>query len=328
MKKKKSKPKPLEAIEGITYNYPDIWDKVDPSDFNTVQKFCEDNNIHNSMCLVSALSKWKQSKQIFEINEELCETLMQTDKTDEEIPIEVLENLIFDCFYVKLPDKYINIANLVNDDGEQGNYSIDGFFYFVDSYEEVKCVIIVLLFSTGHSQSVGFDVYKGLSLKECIDRHMKVSPDVYTVINFFMQIVLYMSAVNADIEQDREQQEIRERAVKKEASEEKTNQTDKKTTNNEISYRELQKWNVGYRYGSAVKKARQAERKKRDINTEQEQTARQGSHSRKRTHARRGHFHHFWTGSRNGERHLIVKWVSPIIVNAEYDNIVTIRKIK
>ena len=327
MKKKKSIPKPLEAIEGITYNYPDIWDKVDPSDFNTVQKFCDDNNIHNSMCLVSALSKWKQSKQIFEINEELCKTLMQTDKTDEEIPIEVLENLIFDCFYVKLPDKYINIANLVNDDGEQGNYSIDGFFYFVDSYEEVKCVIIVLLFSTGHSQSVGFDVYKGLSLKECIDRHMKVSPDVYTTINLFMQIVLYMSAVNADIEQDREQQEIRERAEKKALTKEKTEQgSAEQNKRQELRYSDLQKWNVGYRYGAAVKKARQAERKERNNSTVEHN--RKGSHARKRTHARRGHFHHFWTGSKTGERQLIVKWVSPIIVNAEYDNIVTIRKLK
>ena len=75
-----------------------------------------------------------------------------------------------------------------------------------------------------------------------------------------------------------------------------------------------------------MKKARQAERKERNNSTVEHN--RKGSHARKRTHARRGHFHHFWTGSKTGERQLIVKWVSPIIVNAEYDNIVTIRKLK
>lgn len=327
MKKKKSIPKPLEAIEGITYNYPDIWDKVDPSDLNTAQKFCEDNKIRGSVHLVSALSKWKQSKQIFEINSELCDILMRTDKTDEEIPIEVIDNLMFDCFYVKLPDDYIVINSLRNNQGEQGGFTIDGFFYYVIGAEDKKSIIIVLLFTTGHSQSIGFAFYKGLSLKECMDKHMKVSPDVYTVINFFMQIVLYMSAVNADIEQDREQQEIRERAEKKALIKEKTEQgSAEQNKRQELRYSDLQKWNIGYRYGAAVKKARQAERKERNSNTSEHN--RQGSHTRKRTHARRGHFHHFWTGSKTGERQLIVKWVSPIIVNAEYDNIVTIRKLK
>lgn len=330
MKKKKSTPKPLEAFEGITYNYPDVWDMVDPSDFNTVQKFCKDNEISNSVFQITALAKWKQSKQIFEIDKELCDILMQTDKTDEEIPVEVIDNLMFDCFYVKLPDDYIVVNALTNNQGEHGSFTIDGFFYYVISNGEKKSIIIVLLFTTGHTQSVGFDVYNGIPLRECIDRHMKVSPDVYTIINFFMQIVLYMSACNADIEQDREQKEIRERAEKKALEKAKTEQgSAEQNKRQELKYSDLQKWNVGYRYGTAVKKARQAERKEQ--NNKRSDTAehiRQGSHSRKRTHARRGHFHHFWTGSRTGERQLIVKWVSPIIVNAEYENIVTIRKLK
>ena len=235
MKKKKSKPKPLEAIEGITYNYPDIWDKVDPSDFNTVQKFCEDNKILNSIYLVAALSKWQQSKQIFEIDAELCNVLAQTDKTDEEIPVEAIENLMFDCFYVKLPNDYITITKLVSNQGEYGSFVVDGFFYFVSQKNEMKSINIVLLLTTGYSFSLGCDVHNGLSLRECIDRKMNVNSYVYKVMNLFMQIILYMSAVNADVEEDSGQKEIRERAVKKETSEEKTNQTDKKTTNNEIS---------------------------------------------------------------------------------------------
>lgn len=329
--KKKIQPMPLKAIEDITYNFPDIWEKVKADDITSAQKYCKDNDISNSLFVISGLSKWKQTKQIFDINEELCTILMKADSLDEEIPTEVIENLIFDCFYVKLPDKYIKITSLVNNQGEQqGVFELDGFFYFVcgNQNASTKSIIIVFMFSSGHTQSLGFDIYNGLSLRECINQHMSASPDVYTIINFVMQIVLYLCSNNADIEEDIEQKDIRERAKKKaeRLAQEQTKPTIEK---NEISYKELRKWNVGYRYGTAVKKARQADRKKHNNNdTEQEHTARQGSHSRKRTHARKGHFHHFWTGNRNGKRTLILKWVSPVIVNAEYENIVTIHKVK
>lgn len=36
-------------------------------------------------------------------------------------------------------------------------------------------------------------------------------------------------------------------------------------------------------------------------------------------HMRRGHFHHYWTGPKDGERTLIVHWLPPIAVNAGKD---------
>ena len=48
-------------------------------------------------------------------------------------------------------------------------------------------------------------------------------------------------------------------------------------------------------------------------------------------HVRRGHYHHFWQGSRkDGTRKLILKWVAPIFVNAgNADNMLpTIHRIK
>ena len=155
----------------------------------------------------------------------------------------------------------------------------------------------------------------------------------FRTFNTLVQLVLYLSAVNADIEQDPEQKEIRERAEKKESENHNTKQANSEQTEyKEVRYKDLKKWNVGYRYGAAVKKARQQERKNQRTeqgSAQQTEPNKKGSHSRKRTHARRGHFHHFWTGSReSADRQLVLKWVSPVIVNAEYENIVTIRKVK
>ena len=305
MKKKKNYPKPLTALENLTYNFPNIWKIINPSDFSTAQLFCQENNIPESKFIIAALSKWRQSKQIFEIDRELCNIFMKSDKLNDEIPIEIIERLIYDCFYVKLPDKYIHVRTLKNTSGEFSNYEIDGFFYNVIE----KSVIIVIMFSTGHTQSLGFDIYEGLTLKQTINKHMKVSSDVYSIINFFIQIVLYLCADNADIDENQIQKQIYKPPAKKVKD----------------TYSELRKWDVGFRYGKAIKRSRQNEKRNSNISNEHHE----GSHSRKRTHVRKGHYHHFWRGSESdGNKELILKWVSPVVINAEYENIATIRKVK
>ena len=298
MKRNKYYPKPLTAIENLTYNYPDIWSKVDASDINTSKEFCMENNIPESLYIIASLAKWRMSKQIFEMDAELCDILMATDKIEDEIPSEIVERLIYDCFYVKLPDKYIPVSTIRNASGEYTGYVIDGFFYQVIG----KSIIIVVMFTSGHTQSLGFDLYEGLSLKESIDRHMEVSSDVYKLINFFIQIVLYLCADNADIKENDAQKQIYKAPVKKIKD----------------SYSEMRKWDVGFRYGKAIKRTRQTERKA---------VPHEGSHARKRTHVRRGHYHHFWRGSKDGERQLILKWISPVVVNADYENVATIRRV-
>lgn len=309
MKKKKDLPKPLVALENLTHNYPDIWERVDPSDFSSAQKFCDDNGIPESKYIIAALAKWRLSKQIFEIDEELCDILMETDKLDEELPNEVVNRLIYDCFYVTLPDGYINIKSIKNASGEYNDLkdmTIDGFFYQIIG----KSIIIVIMFSSGHTQSLGFDVKEDLSLQEMIESHMTANSDVYKIINFFVQIVLYLSADNADIEENKVQKEIYKPPVRHKVKD---------------SFSELRKWDVGFRYGKAIKKARQIEKKNQSVSSEHHE----GSHARKRTHVRKGHYHHFWRGSKQtGDRELILKWISPVVINAEFENVATIRKVK
>ena len=303
MARKLQLPKPLEAVTNLSINFPGIWNKIDPKNFKSAEDFSIEVARPESKFLFSALSKWRLTKQIFEFDDELSTILMETDKLDDEIPSEIVDHLVYDCFYVKLPDKFITCKTLKNNQGEFTDMVMDGFFYQVID----KSIIFVILFTTGHSQSMGFDIYDNATLKECIDKHMQVSPDVYKTLNFFIQIVLYLCADNADIEENYVQKQ--------------TYKKPKDVSKPKDKFTELRKWDVGYRYGAAVKKVRKQQ--------DQSFSGHEGSHARKRTHVRKGHWHHFWSGSKkDGERILSLKWVSPVVVNAEYENVTTIHRAK
>jgi len=38
---------------------------------------------------------------------------------------------------------------------------------------------------------------------------------------------------------------------------------------------------------------------------------------------RRGHFHHYWTGPRDGDRKLIMKWLPPTWINPDLSNLIS-----
>ncbi len=64
-------------------------------------------------------------------------------------------------------------------------------------------------------------------------------------------------------------------------------------------------WEVGYRYGAAVR-ARHAP-----------STTAGAAHNPPRAHIRRAHWHHYWTGPRDGERTLALRWIAPTLVGAQ-----------
>ncbi len=65
-------------------------------------------------------------------------------------------------------------------------------------------------------------------------------------------------------------------------------------------------WDVGVRLGAALRRA-----------YHQAETDPNGTHAGPRPHIRRAHWHSFWTGPRDGERKLTVKWLPPISVNLD-----------
>ena len=73
----------------------------------------------------------------------------------------------------------------------------------------------------------------------------------------------------------------------------------------------VRKWEVGAEITRTIKAGRK--------NPVYEPLPERGSGSPKRPHMRRGHYSHYWTGKKDGseERKIIVRWISPLFVNAD-----------
>lgn len=65
-------------------------------------------------------------------------------------------------------------------------------------------------------------------------------------------------------------------------------------------------WIVGARIGAEIRKFRS-----KTIRSNENSY---GTHTSPRPHLRAAHWHHFWTGPKNGDRNLILKWLPPIPV--------------
>ena len=112
-----------------------------------------------------------------------------------------------------------------------------------------------------------------------------------------LQLVLYLCAQNADITPNSEQTFYTRRSpVLKDR------------------YAEIRKWNVGVRIGAAVRVHRSTANSQEKSGT---------AHASPRPHIRRGHWHHFWTGSKTGQntRKLVLKWVAPTFVSVSAEEV-------
>lgn len=132
--------------------------------------------------------------------------------------------------------------------------------------------------------------------------------DVIDLIFNSMQYIIYLTAINAEIEP------VTKQAITKKltapAINEYSNKTQSKT---QIS-------TVGYRFGNEYRRYKR-------YNTEQ--SSQSASHSgggkgvKKTPHIRRSHFHSFWTGKKDNpdDRKLVVKWLQSVFVgSSEYDS--------
>lgn len=132
--------------------------------------------------------------------------------------------------------------------------------------------------------------------------------DVIDLIFNSMQYIIYLTAINAEIEP------VTKQAITKKLTAPTINEYSNKTqSKTQIS-------TVGYRFGNEYR------RYKRD-NTER--SLQSASHSgggkgvKKTPHIRRSHFHSFWTGKKDNpdDRKLVVKWLQSVFVgSSEYDS--------
>lgn len=91
----------------------------------------------------------------------------------------------------------------------------------------------------------------------------------------------------------------------------------KERKRNKAKRRSQATWHeVGYRVGAELRNYMRAK------SVGGEKTGR-----KVRPHMRRAHWHRFWTGPRDGERRLVLKWVAPVMVGVDIDS-ATLHKVR
>jgi hypothetical protein len=115
-----------------------------------------------------------------------------------------------------------------------------------------------------------------------------------------LQLVLYICSKNAEVDENPEQKKIYRKP--------------KSETQIKDRYREIQKWDVGQKTGQNIRKYNPTH-----VHYVYEGKGETGTSSPKRPHLRSGHWHHYWTGPKDGERTLVLNWVAPTFIHGEQE---------
>lgn len=274
------------------------------------------DNLMNTSFYLTALHTWRHCKQVYIMDKELEEELITDLDLNAKIPTDILRHLPYSSLYIRFSHgPYLNCIKGVLINLTQGR---------INSSDPQ---VYDLFYATGLTESIStqFPILIPLDKKEVTPREIyrncwSVTPEmvresdgnaieVMSAIATIMQIVLYCIADNVDRLPNLTQTTVyhRSNTVK-----------DK--------YSECMQWDVGVRVGAALRKAKEG------AATDEIRIVNVGTGTPKRPHIRRAHWTHYWTGPRNKpeERKLILKWIPPIAINADFgtDNTTVIHEIK
>lgn len=293
---KKEKCLPLQILKRISAKYPDAWEIIETTRSErgressiwaeptstwpdwcyipmgyclSITKATERDKFQQvkDAAVMSALAPWRYSKEIYSFDKELANDLYEQPL--DHLPVVIFERLPFPAIYIEAPD-----------------LGVDGFFVSREFDPVRKDTEIRLTFCDRDGQIwpafVTYDLAS--TLDEAVEK-MALS-GIADLVKKSMQLVLYLCTSNPEVRP-------RQKQIKRSVSRPKD------------SYREIRTWDVGLRYGAAIKQYKQTDK------------THAGSHTGKRPHYRKGHFQHYWRGPRDGERTLKLIWIDPILVNAD-----------
>jgi hypothetical protein len=249
--------------------------------------------------VITAAAAWRVSQGVYRYDRDLYNSLTQ-QPLDDKLPCEALHRLPEWCVYV---ETYPDVAYA-------GGSHIIGFWAHLeqdqgDLREELR---FVFFWDTG--ELIPLSVHLGdWTLEDGLQRfiaesklqavkigiELSVGIDDITDVVPYVQLVLYLCADNVDMPKLPKHPSGRVRM---------SGQVDVP--------RQERYWTVGERIGAAIRKYQN------ESNTEQgNEYIPDSIHARPRPHIRRAHWHHFWTGPRQGKRKLILHWLPPIPVGVD-----------
>lgn len=335
---------PIQLLQSVSHAYPHAWERMAdfhrrngqdglPSwpewcyaPFSAAIAVATGGNLYDLLPLslaqmsqcIAALAPWRQSKEVYVVDPDLASALYaQGDDLD--VPGDFLLQLPYPAFYVEAPG--LNVAEqsfhgfVVHLEYDIHNGDRELRFLYVPKSKSVPTFgLPVHIDNCSLSESVSLLVSQAKdqiarssddSEKRDLSAAISNSGVIFDILKKSLQLVLYILASNAEIAPDREQATVTHRS---------------KTIHDQ--YREIRKWDVGYRTGAAIR-AQQS-------STGHSSTSSVNSRMPPRPHLRRGHWHHYWTGPKGSPdaRKLILKWLSPVAVGTSDADIVVFHPVK
>jgi len=247
---------------------------------------------------VAACYMWRKNKIIYSFDEDLSRVLaaQANDLKDTDIlPADILMHPPYPCTFIK--------TDVIDGMG--------GFWYWVGYDLETNTTSIHIQFLAEDmegSAPAGLNLLPGKTIRECCDdtladavryapSHNIEEPLSYDKQTLHMllvalQFILYIVSENADV------QDVPPNGVTKV----------KKAPHRILDKAsEVKEKSVGVRIGNAIRKYRSSSHS----------SSKGKTGFTKCPHSRRGHWHHYWVGPRDGNRTLILKWIAPTFIHQD-----------
>ena len=324
---------PLDFLKKMSARYPGMWDEIEQ--FRALngssprlswepwcyiptiaslsilrQRFHFEGDLHqlprdqieaiaSMAAYFSALAPWRQSKEVYVMDEGMQELLFD-QAGDLSLDADILLRLSYPCFYIQFSpavvfadEQYHGVFVHLDDNFVEHQQQLTLIFLRPDG----ESTMIVPIHLEAKTISESMAITERLIMRTLPDKASAVTQQ-FELLRRTMQLVLYICAQNAEITPSPEQ----------------VSHTKRSSAGVIVDrYAEIRKWDVGIRVGNAVRNyRRQQETMPVDDLVR--------THASPRPHMRRGHWHHFWTGPKNkpAERKLILQWVTPTFVTASH----------
>lgn len=267
---------------------------------------------------LTACWAWRRQKVIYRFDRDIASALSEQAyglKDTDVLPADALFHLPYPCVYIKAPGVLEHT---------------DGFWAWVEydlNRQESELRIQWVAETMDHSFAQVMHLIPGATIGDCVidtakttQEHTREPVDLSNpadscrIILMAIQLLLYLTADNADVEDDEEASNENERdSVQTQGGERRKDGKIKDKAS------EIHTKNVGVRIGSAFRRSSGASKK----------ASGSGVGSPKRPHMRRGHWHHYWRGPKSGQRELVLLWTPPAMIHGDSaDDAVTVYPVK
>lgn len=330
-------PKIFNVIESSITNYqiPDVMPSGIISNIIVNNYNCDLLNAQKYTPMVHAIYTWRKNKKIYEFDNDIADLLISAfDNDQQEIPVATfLHCMPFNGVYLKINKSDFSAFITLDysfDDNMQTVKAVKLYFpnigysssfpiqnasikesiqaelnSILNALNDPKYIDTVRIYYHGMTD----DSIKQTIRMQCLKDWSEHKEYIYSAI----ALITYLCAENAEIEKTENSNKTEPLNNIKKI--EKTN-TFTASTNRKNAKQETIK--VGYRIGKAIRYYEDTQSTSgKEINI----SGTTNNHSKKAAHVRRGHYHHFWIGSKkNGTQELILKWVAPTFINATIED--------